>query len=441
MKHPKYDIFISYRRDGGAQYARTLQLMLEKKGYRVFLDYDELVDEKFSPQIAAAIKSSTIYMILLTKGSMARCANEGDWVRRELEIAIENGKRIVPVNPDGSFDGVPDTVPPRIKSTIEETQYSEINFGQALNATVDLMVNKRIKPYIHHTSRIKWSIAFAAILITVATGWSIWQHKNTTDVIAEIESLKLETTFQGNNISWPEDISKQQLIVIGEIFNNMQLIEGGEFLQGAEPLADGSYHENVEVEFETPAHRVAVETFYMSKFEVSVGQWNAIMNDSREGDPNIPISSVTFNQATAFAKRLHDLTGIDFRLPTEPEWEYAAKGGQEPENFMYAGSDKPNQVAWYAKNSGGKSHANIQGDLPETGTIDDLFNMSGNVSEWCNTEFLPYDDSVLISEERTMVTRGGNFDSEEYGITVTHRTPALPTASYPTLGFRLAIDK
>lgn len=437
MKQTKYDIFISYRRDGGAQYARTLQLMLEKKGYKVFLDYDELKDEKFSPQIEAAIKNSTIYLILLTKGSMARCANEGDWVRREIEIAIENGKRIVPVNPDGTYDGMPANVPQEIKSAIEDTQHSEVNFGQTLNVTVDQMIKNRIKPYIHHCYWGIWLGVTLALCAIVAIGYICWQNKKASDALAEIKSLKQEITFQGNSISWPEDISKEQLLAIREILGNMQLIEGGEFIQGAEQMLDGSYHENVEVEFETPAHKETIEPFYMSKFEVTRGQWNAIMSDHREGNPDLPIDSVTFDQAKDFCKMLFETTGIEFRLPTESEWEYAAKGGSHPEGFMFAGSENPDEVAWYAKNSGGKSHS----DLRATATVNDLFNMSGNVSEWCDNVFKPYDDAVSISNEKTMVVRGGNYDSEEYEITTTHREPTRPDTAIPTLGFRLAIKK
>jgi len=437
MKQPKYDIFISYRRNGGAQYARNLQLILEKKGYKVFLDYDELKDEKFSPQIEAAIKNSTIYLILLTKGSMARCTNEGDWVRREIEIAIENGKRIVPVNPDGTYDGMPDNVPSVIKSAIEDTQHSEVNFGQTLNVTVDQMVKNRIKPYVHHRSWGKWIRVAVALCAIAIIGYILWRNKKASDAIAEIESLKQEITFQGNSISWPEDINKEQLIAIKEIFDNMQMIEGGEFIQGAEPLSDGSYHKNVEVEFETPAHKVKIEPFYMSKFEITVGQWNAIMNDHRKDDSNLPIDSVTYDQAKRFCQVLFETTGFDFKLPTESEWEYAAKGGSQPEGFMFAGSDSPDEVAWYAKNSGGKSHS----DLRATATINDLFNMSGNVSEWCDTEFLPYNDTVHLREQKTMVIRGGNFDSEEYEITTTHREPARPKTAIPTIGFRVVITK
>ncbi len=437
MKQPKYDIFISYRRDGGAQYARNLQLMLEKKGYKVFLDYDELKDEEFSPQIEAAIRNSTIYMIVLTKGSMARCANEGDWVRREIEIAIDNGNKIIPVNPDGTFDGIPDNVPHRIKDAIGLKQYSEINFGQSLNATVDLMVKNRIKPYVHHRSWGKWLGIAIGLCAIIAIGIVLCQNKKKTDAIAEIESLKEEITFQGNSISWSDDINKEQLLAIKEIFSNMQLIEGGGFMQGAEPQSDGGYHENVEVEFETPSHKESVKSFYMSKFEVTRGQWNSVMNDNRIGDLFLPIDSVSFDQAKEFCNVLFETTGIEFRLPTETEWEYAARGGSQPEGLMFAGSDDPDEVAWYARNSRGMSHA----DLRATATVNDLFNMSGNVSEWCDTEFKPYDSNIPMSDDKTMVVRGGNYDSEEYEITTTHREPARPDTAIPSLGFRLAITK
>lgn len=102
----KYDIFISYRRDGGAQYARILQLMLLQRGYRVFLDYDELSDGKFGNHIKDAIEHSSIFMIILSNNSLRRCKNEDDWVRKEILYALELEKLFIPVNPDSSFDGI-----------------------------------------------------------------------------------------------------------------------------------------------------------------------------------------------------------------------------------------------------------------------------------------------------------------------------------------------
>ena len=148
MAEHKYDIFISYRRDGGRQFARILQLMLVQRGYRVFLDYDELTDGIFSEKIVEAIKDAPMFMIVLSKGSMVRCANEGDWVRREITLAIEEKKHIIPVNPDNEFDGFPEAVPSHIKDPIGMHQHSEISFGQALGATIDLMIKNRIAPTV-----------------------------------------------------------------------------------------------------------------------------------------------------------------------------------------------------------------------------------------------------------------------------------------------------
>lgn len=439
MSRRKYDIFISYRREGGAQYARTLQLMLEKKKYRVFLDYDELVDGRFSPKIMAAIEEAPVYIILLSKGALARCANEGDWVRREIELALAAGKHIIPVNPDNSFDGVPADLPPAIKDAIQSNQHSEVNFGQTLNATVDLLVKNRIRPHIRPGIPSMWYIiAAVALLAGVAAGLAGFHHmRQKSMLLNEIAYLKESVTFNGQPLSWADDISREQLIAVREILDSMKHIEGGYFTQGALTDADGHFSEYVEIEFETPAFEVCVRPFYIGKYEVTTGQWNAIMGDNRPGDPGLPVADVTFAQAKDFAERLADLTLLPFRLPSESEWEYAAKGGAAHEGFIFAGSDDPEEVAWFAANSRGSAHS----DLRPTPTADDLFNMSGNLSEWCDSPFILFDPDVALGSDGAIVIRGGNFDSEPYEITVTHREPADPDTAIPTLGFRLAMDK
>ena len=432
MSRNNYDIFISYRREGGAQYARTLQLMLERKGYKVFLDYDELKDGQFSAKIDEAIRNSAIFIIVLSEGALARCVNEGDWVRREIETAVETHRRIVPVNPDGRFDGLPEGLPEEIRGAIELTQHSEINFGQALNATVDLMVKNRIRPYVSRSWAKLWCIC-AALCILLVIAACLWKYKSVRDV----EALKSEIIFDGQTISWADDVTEPQLLAIRHILESMKPIEGGKFVQGALPDEGGNYDESVEPEFETPAFETEVKSFYMGQYEVTVGQWNAIMGDKREGDPSLPVASVTFEQAKAFAEKLGDLTLFPFRLPTEAEWEYAAKGATTPEGFIYAGGDDLKEIAWYSANS----HGRPQSQLPATGVVNDLFNMSGNVSEWCDTRFEPYDTTVMLNTDGCMVIRGGNYDSAPYELTVTHREPVSSDTSIPTLGFRLAMTK
>ena len=143
-----YDIFISYRHDGGAQYARILQLMLAQRGYKVFLDYDELRDGLFNEKIKKAIAAAPIFIFVLSKDSVDRCANAEDWVAKEISEAVRLDKKIIPVNPDGQFDGIHTDVPEKIRAAVSDNQHSEIYFGQVLGATVDQMIRDRIVPIV-----------------------------------------------------------------------------------------------------------------------------------------------------------------------------------------------------------------------------------------------------------------------------------------------------
>lgn len=144
----KLDIFISYRRADGAQYARILQLKLIERGYRVFLDYDELTDGIFGENIRKAIEDAPIFISILSPHYLDRCTNEHDWVRNELKLALQKKKFFIFVNPDKSFKGIPDGTPEDIANTISCIQHSEISFGQALDATIDLLVMHRIEPVL-----------------------------------------------------------------------------------------------------------------------------------------------------------------------------------------------------------------------------------------------------------------------------------------------------
>ena len=166
----QYDIFISYRRDGGAQYARILQLALQQRGYRVFLDYDELTDGIFSEHIRNALEATPVFMVILSKNALDRCVNEKDWLRQEITLAYTGKKQIIPVNPDGLFDmSIPDALPEEIKKMVIEYQHSEIRFGQTLSTTVDLMIKHRIEPILgKRKPRMVKTILTAALVLLVA---------------------------------------------------------------------------------------------------------------------------------------------------------------------------------------------------------------------------------------------------------------------------------
>ncbi len=144
----KYDVFISYRREGGDKYARTIQQALEKQ-YRVFLDFDELKDGVFDQRIINAISNSPVFLLILSKGALDRCINEKDWVRQEILQAVKCGCHIVPVTIDDTFDGIPDSLPEELRNAVGQHQFSELQMKTLFKASMEQLVRDRIAPYLH----------------------------------------------------------------------------------------------------------------------------------------------------------------------------------------------------------------------------------------------------------------------------------------------------
>jgi TPR repeat protein len=158
MDKGKYDIFISYRRVGGKNYARTLKPELEKRGFRVFLDFDELKDGVFDKRIMDAISEAPIFLVILSKGALDRCANDGDWVREEILYADKTNRHIVPVEVDKTFREFPENLPNEVKSVLGPHQFSQIDTETLLQESIDKMVRERIKPYVTNISEAPSSL-------------------------------------------------------------------------------------------------------------------------------------------------------------------------------------------------------------------------------------------------------------------------------------------
>lgn len=201
---------------------------------------------------------------------------------------------------------------------------------------------------------------------------------------------------------------------------------------------------------EQPVHRVQLDGFFIGQFPVTQAAWVAVMgnNPSTFISPRRPVDTVSWNDIVhEFLPRLNNLTGKTYRLPTEAEWEYAARGGQVGEGYRYAGSDKLDEVGWYDRNEK-KETREVGLQYPnELG----LFDLSGNVWEWCADWFGQnyYSDCAKKgtvgnpkgpSEGFNRVQRGGSFFITSWFCRAAYLYSNEPESRSATLGFRLALS-
>lgn len=233
-----------------------------------------------------------------------------------------------------------------------------------------------------------------------------------------------------------KNLSDESIIVNGVSFL-MKGVQGGVFTMGAtsEQGSDVNYDE-------MPKHRVAVSSFHIGQTEVTQRLWQAIMGNnpsSHKGD-NYPVEQVSWNDCQEFIKRLNFLTGKNFRLPTEAEWEYAARGGNKSKRYKYAGSNNIDDVAWYKGNSNQTTHTSGTKSPNELG----LYDMTGNVYEWCQDKYGRYSSKTQTNPTGDKssyyhVFRGGNWNSETNESRISIRDHNSPLTCASGIGFRLVL--
>jgi len=256
-----------------------------------------------------------------------------------------------------------------------------------------------------------------AVLLVVATGifWR-WQSnlKKSENATAVYSDSAMPTGTTGN-INEPD----------------MVTVQGGTFAMG------GNENKN-----EMPIHNVTLSSFKIAKYETTVAQWQKVMGSNpspHKGCMDCPVTGVSWDNVQTFIKKLNTLSGKNYRLPTEAEWEYAARGGTKSKKFDYAGSNDVNAVAWTFDNSGSKPHPVGQKKANELG----LYDMSGNVLEWCNdwVDENYYGKSLGVdlngaARRPERVIRGGSFGGEPATTRLAYRT--RDKIGYRAIGFRLA---
>ena len=196
---------------------------------------------------------------------------------------------------------------------------------------------------------------------------------------------------------------------------------------------------------ESPHQVTLTRDFYIGRTGVTQAQWNAVMGDNHSSFKGgaMPVAQVSWIDAMEFCRKLNEMglafAGWTFTLPTEAQWEYAARGGKKSKGYKFAGGDTIGDVAWYCENSGDKTHPVAKRQSNELG----LYDMSGNVWEWCRDW---YEKGYAVNPETLegnsglgRVARGGGWDSSDRGCRSALRLCLAPGHRSDTLGFRLVL--
>lgn len=549
----KYDVFISYRREGGSDKADALEskLQLKIKGCRVFLDTSRNRGGDWKKRINDSIRESCNFVVLISKGCFPHQGEGPDYYLDEIVLALRLGKVVIPVYYDGmEYDDIKEYLV-GVEGFHDQNHIVFNNNNR--DGSVDQIIkflkteDEVLKERYKSLSKERTTIRQELILLegekaeckcpVCASSYSeemtychvcgykffddleesaaeknekiqergrlkkhkeIWRNCRSDEIVTELkqqleemrglthklelehqqQEKKLKDQLQESETKRKElegqcvDLEKQletlkkkvNASVIGQdsleipvndkVSFKMIRIEGGKFWMGAQKTdPNGKNYDKDAFDDESPVHSVRLNSFYISETLVTQALWKVVMGseptynggwESRYGKGvNHPAYRVSYNEIVEdFLPKLNQITGKNFRLPREAEWEYAAKGGKERKDCKYSGSDTIDDVAWYAINAGGTKA--VKTKLPnELG----IFDMSGNVWEWCSDAWYKYESAEEVNskhdgqQDSLRVLRGGSWSDGAESSRVTCRAKRAPIIRYLSLGFRLVLPQ
>lgn len=502
MKKTHFEIFISYRHDFSNDRAQLLLQLLEDSGYQNKISFDaDNLEGQFNAEIINRIDNCTDFLMLihpetfshisdkeedqLLHSQLCSCSemefndkmkqlkDEGryvDYVRAELGRALTKKKNIIPIVPVDSASFCFDTL--RLPTDISGiTGYQAVYYNDT-SSSLFKEIMPRLLPKMKAQAPKPWSkwikaciSLFALIIIGLLSFYGykyfserqafmkcrsymdyvvlqndsnhlIFYHTACMDSIRQFENLHnhgfayINDNDNKDSISvmWNDSLSLYQLKTLCCMLNKMMYVKSGTFEMGTDQFLD----------IEGPAHQVTLsKDYYIYKYEVTRELWYAVMNDSVVADPDKPMTNVSWYDCQYFMSQLFRMTGLDFRLPTEAQWEYAARGG---DYTHYSGSENIAKVAYYKNNSMGMIHD--VGQLAPNRY--ELYDMSGNVKEWCFDGLsgpyknVPVKDPVGPSTDKKII-RGGDFTTEKTDMSVMYRDTYSSHEKAEHIGFRMIL--
>ena len=438
-----HDVFISYSSDD-YNVVEWIVEQLKNNGIRVWFDKKEVIGgDKFSEKITKAIKDSTVVVFFSSKASN----NVSKWVCNEIAIAHQYDKVIIPVRLDDCeyHNSIAIHIP---KDRVSFIDFFDIaKREENLTSLIDA-VNSHLSNYTEGlddggeedgntegldnggeedgNKKGRQVLIIAAIVVVAIVVVSLL-HNHKSGPVESPRELSLDSiVFNVNNVAFV-----------------LRYVECGTFQMGATKEQEDEALDN-----EKPSRSVTVGAFYIGETEVTQSLWKSVMGSEPttnggwssqygRGD-DYPAYMLSWNDCQQFIEKLNSLTQKQFRLPTEAEWEFAARGGNRSKHFKYAGDSIVDRVAWFKENSLGKSHPVKSVHPNELG----LYDMSGNVWEWCEDEYR-YGDCRDYDCFR--VLRGGSWEHNKNGCRVSARSTDVfdnpRTKSGLYYGFRLVLPK
>lgn len=245
---------------------------------------------------------------------------------------------------------------------------------------------------------------------------------------------------QNTNKKFTENTTDNRKLIVKRLIGNMIHVEGGEFNMGA----SGEHNSVTSITNNYPQHTVKLSSYRIGKYPITQEEWTAIMdhNPSKFRGNRNPVESVSWEDCQEFIKRLNKFSRRSFRLPTEAEWEFAARGGIKSKNYIYSGSNNADSVCWH-KDISGKSTVEVGLKVPNELGIHD---MSGNVCEWCQDYLGNYHSWRENNPKgptigKWKVFRGGCWNDDKNNCRVSLRFAARPSDKGAGLGFRLVLSE
>ena len=294
-------------------------------------------------------------------------------------------------------------------------------------------------------------VTIAALLISGAAqlsaqGIVVYKTDGTKVYFPAEEVEKIGTYDYGENPQPEPGTGETKTYTANGVSFTMIGVEGGTFQMGATSEQGHDAYDS-----EKPAHQVTVSSFSIGQTEVTQALWYAVMGQKPSTDgilwsstyglgDNRPAYYVSWNDCQEFITKLNQITGQQFRLPTEAEWEFAARGGTKSKGYKYSGSNTIGDVAWYTDNSSSKNHEVATKQANELG----IYDMSGNVWGWCSDWYGSYSSSAQTNPTGPTsgsyrVGRGGSWNLNAWDCRVANRINFTPTGRGNLLGLRLAL--